>query len=68
VRVRTLELNVRFAAGEHIHTESSAKYDVRRIDALLSAAGFSRLRSLAHPQHGYALHLARCRPRAKRAT
>jgi uncharacterized SAM-dependent methyltransferase len=52
---------VRFVAGEHIHTESSAKYDAERIDAILSAAGFTRLRSYAHPQYGYGLHLARSR-------
>jgi dimethylhistidine N-methyltransferase len=61
VHLRALELSVRFANGEHIHTESSAKYDAERIDAILSAAGFTCLRSLAHPRDGYALHLSRCR-------
>jgi dimethylhistidine N-methyltransferase len=61
VHVRALELTLWFSEGEHIHTESSAKYDPERIDAILSAAGFARLRSYTHREHGYGLHLARCR-------
>lgn len=59
VHIRALEMTIDFTEGEHIHTESSAKYDLKRVDALLTAAGFSRLRTFQHPEHGYSLHLAR---------
>lgn len=40
VRIDELDLDVRFAAGESMHTENSHKYSLREIDALADAAGF----------------------------
>jgi L-histidine Nalpha-methyltransferase len=41
VNIRTLDLRVRFAAGESIHTESSYKYDLLDILRLAEATGFA---------------------------
>jgi dimethylhistidine N-methyltransferase len=61
VALDRLGLSVRFEAGETIHTESSAKYDLPRVDRLLTAAGF-RLEATYHDgTRRFALHLARAR-------
>lgn len=59
VSVRALGLTVAFADGETIHTESSVKYDLPRVDALLSAAGLVRVRTFTDPENLFAVHLAR---------
>ncbi|MBC7171890.1 MAG: L-histidine N(alpha)-methyltransferase, partial [Polyangiaceae bacterium] len=41
VPIDALDLEVSFAAGEDIHTESSWKYAPDEIDALAAAAGFT---------------------------
>jgi uncharacterized SAM-dependent methyltransferase len=41
VRIGALDLDVTFARGETIHTESSHKYSPREIDELVRAAGFT---------------------------
>ena len=41
VRIEALSLNVEFAAGETIHTESSHKFDARDIESLAAAGGFT---------------------------
>jgi len=40
VRIDALDLEVPFAKGETVHTESSHKYSTAEIDALAAAAGF----------------------------
>jgi L-histidine N-alpha-methyltransferase len=40
VRVGALALEVRFAAGERVHTENSHKYDAAQLSALARGAGF----------------------------
>lgn len=40
VRIEGLDLEVRFARGERIHTENSYKYSAREIDALAERGGF----------------------------
>ena len=40
VRIDQLNLEVRFAADEALHTENSYKYSPAEIEALASAAGF----------------------------
>jgi L-histidine N-alpha-methyltransferase len=40
VRIDALDLEVDFAAGERIHSESSYKYSTREIEALADAAGW----------------------------
>lgn len=57
VRIDALGTTVRFAAGERIHTESSAKYDLERVDALLRSAGLRRLQTATDARAWYALHL-----------
>ncbi|MFL6228220.1 MAG: L-histidine N(alpha)-methyltransferase [Pyrinomonadaceae bacterium] len=42
VQIAALALEVRFAAGERIHTENSHKYAPAELDALAARAGFSR--------------------------
>jgi L-histidine N-alpha-methyltransferase len=58
VAVDALELDVQFAAGETIHTESSAKYDLQRVDAILTGAGFQRLQTWYDDERLYAVHIA----------
>jgi len=48
-----------FRAGERIHTETCAKYDAGRVDAVLNAAGFARASTLLDPEGRFAVHLAR---------
>lgn len=59
VTVRALGLTVRFADGETIHTESSVKYDLSRVDRLFAAAGLARARTFTDPEELFAVHLAR---------
>ncbi len=59
VTVRDLGITVGFADGETIHTESSVKYDLPRVDALFTAAGLTRVRTVTDPEERFAVHLAR---------
>jgi L-histidine N-alpha-methyltransferase len=45
VRVRDLDLEVGFAAGERVHTENSHKYDAAELAALARGAGFAVARA-----------------------
>lgn len=45
VRLPALDLEVRFDAGERIHTENSYKYDLTELSALAARAGFARKRT-----------------------
>lgn len=58
VMVGALGREVRFAAGERIHTETSAKYDDKRVERILVAAGFDRVATHLDSGGRYALHLA----------
>ena len=40
VRIEALQLDLAFAKGERIHTESSHKYSLEEIDALAARSGF----------------------------
>ncbi len=62
VEIAGLGLTINFAAGERIHTESSIKYDMERIDRLLGAAGFARETSYLDNDALFAVHLARAVP------
>lgn len=42
IRIAALNLEIRFEAGERIHTESSHKYDEGALDTLAAAADFCR--------------------------
>ncbi|MCC6899424.1 MAG: L-histidine N(alpha)-methyltransferase [Polyangiaceae bacterium] len=59
VRIGALELTVRFTRGERIHTESSIKYDLPRVDALLRRSGFAREESFDDDARLFSVHLAR---------
>jgi dimethylhistidine N-methyltransferase len=58
VAIDRLALCVRFAAGETIHTESSAKYDVPRVERLLAAGSFRLDATYYDADRRFALHLA----------
>lgn len=59
VRIEALGAEVHFASGERIHTESSAKYDLPRVERLLGAAGLVRAESWYDGERRFAVHLAR---------
>lgn len=48
-----------FGPGERIHTETCAKYDARRVDHILGAAGFARASTLLDSRGQFAVHIAR---------
>jgi dimethylhistidine N-methyltransferase len=59
VAVDGLGQNVSFRPGERIHTESSIKYDLPRVDALLRRSGFARETTYFDEHERFAVHLAR---------
>lgn len=61
VPIDALDLEVRFLAGERIHTESSVKYDYGRVDRLLGGSGFGREHTFCDDEGLFAVHLARAR-------
>jgi dimethylhistidine N-methyltransferase len=58
VAVDALRLQLRFGAGETIHTESCIKYDMPRIARLLDAGGFALDTTWADDELGFAVQLA----------
>ena len=58
VAIERLGVVVPFRAGERIHTESSVKYDLAMVDALLAAAGFQRARTWTDAGGRFAEHVA----------
>lgn len=63
VRVRDLDLTVRFAAREELRTEISAKFTAERLDDDLRAAGLDLVRWMTDPDELFAVTLSRPRPR-----
>jgi dimethylhistidine N-methyltransferase len=59
VSIEALGLRVKFHRGERIHTESSIKYDLPRVDALLGRSGFVREATFSDDQGAFGVHLAR---------
>jgi dimethylhistidine N-methyltransferase len=45
IRLRKLDTEVHFLAGERVHTENSYKYDLDRLSALATETGFTRART-----------------------
>jgi dimethylhistidine N-methyltransferase len=45
VRIRKLDMEVEFEAGERVHTENSYKYDLEGLSRLAADTGFSRART-----------------------
>jgi L-histidine N-alpha-methyltransferase len=68
VTLRRITLRLHFAAGETIHTESSTKYDVPRVERLLTAGHFRLEQTFYDEERRFALHLARARFAAGRET
>jgi L-histidine N-alpha-methyltransferase len=58
VRVAALDLEIRFAAGEELRTEVSAKFRRDGIEAELAAAGFASRRWWTDPEGRFSLTLA----------
>jgi L-histidine Nalpha-methyltransferase len=58
VAVDRLGLRVSFRAGETIHTESSAKYDLSRVERLVAGGGFQLEATYYDRDRRYAVHLA----------
>ncbi len=58
VTVDALGTKFAFAAGETIHTESSIKYDLPRVERLLGAAGLALKKTYFDREKLFAVHLA----------
>ena len=61
VNVRAAGLGVRFARGEDLRTEISAKFRLDGVDEELDAAGFGRRQVWSDPAEDFALVLAAAR-------
>jgi uncharacterized SAM-dependent methyltransferase len=59
VAIDLLDLRVRFRAGATIHTESSIKYDVPRVERIVKAGGFRVEETCYDRARRFALHWAR---------
>jgi L-histidine N-alpha-methyltransferase len=59
VAIDRLGLRVRFDRGETIHTESSVKYDLARVERLLRSGGFLLETTFYDDARRFAVHLAR---------
>ena len=59
VAIPSLNLCVRFANGERIHTENSYKYTLGMVDNMLEPAGFALCHTWFDQRKWFALHLAR---------
>ncbi len=59
VRLQELDLEVRFAAGEEVRTEVSAKFRRAGVDAELAAAGFAPVHWWTDAAGRFAVSLAR---------
>jgi L-histidine Nalpha-methyltransferase len=58
VALRALDMEVRFARGETIHTENSYKFTDERVVALLTRAGFKLRQQWSDPNHWFTVYLA----------
>lgn len=63
VHVGALDLDVMFARGERIHTETCAKYDDEHIDHILTSAGFQRVHTHLDSESRFSVDVARVEPR-----
>ena len=66
VAIDELQLEIAFAEGETIHTESSYKHDASTIAALAKASGFEVAKSWTDPQGWFADVLLRVGPASSR--
>ncbi len=61
VRIGVLDMTVRFARGERVHTESSHKYTDRHVQGLFQAAGLAPVASFEDAERWFSLHVTRRR-------
>ena len=59
VFIAAIDMDVRFAAGERIHTENSYKYTDEMVNAILSESEFELERTWSDPKRWFGVHLAR---------
>jgi len=59
VMLGLLNLRVKLASGERIHSENSYKYSMPMVRGMLKPAGFALERTWFDKQKWFALHLAR---------
>jgi dimethylhistidine N-methyltransferase len=59
VFIPAIDMDVRFAAGERIHTENSYKYTDDMVNDILSSSGFKLERTWTDPRRWFGVHLAR---------
>jgi L-histidine N-alpha-methyltransferase len=57
VRIAALDMEVRFAEGERIHTEHSHKYDLHQLSELARATGFERSRTWLDSEERFSSNL-----------
>jgi L-histidine N-alpha-methyltransferase len=57
--IPALDLDVKFKAGERIHTENSYKYTDAMIEAILNESGFQREHTWCDRKKWFGVHLAR---------
>lgn len=62
VPIAALGVTVRLRRGERIHTESSRKYGIADVDALLRAAGMVRTHTWTDDAGRFAVHVGRVSP------
>ena len=58
VKIRALDLEVRFSLGETIHTENSHKFTDQRVKALLTRAGFKLRQQWSDSNKWFTVYLA----------
>jgi L-histidine Nalpha-methyltransferase len=58
VRIDALELDVRFARGETIHTENSYKFTQKAVESMLEQAGFALTRCWTDEREWFGVYLA----------
>jgi L-histidine N-alpha-methyltransferase len=58
VRIEALELDVRFARGETIHTENSYKFTRKAVVSMLEQAGFSLMQCWSDEREWFGVYLA----------
>lgn len=59
VFIPAIDMDVRFAAGERIHTENSYKYPDEMVNKILNESGFKLERTWSDPKRWFGVHLAR---------
>jgi uncharacterized SAM-dependent methyltransferase len=58
VRIEALELDVRFARGETIHTENSYKFTRKAVVSMLEQAGFGLTQCWSDEREWFGVYLA----------